>query len=224
MALRRFAREGFDATTLSAVAGDAGITLAALYHYVEDKRALYEQVFLATLHATWDAIAERIERKESFSDQMAALVTAVETADRAPGSSGFLAAALVEVDRHPELRHLLAERERAQDRVLRSILAPLHEAGKLGGLGTLEDSIVAVRLLLLGWAMESHYRPQLREQFTKALLRLARPVDGLPAPRPSGRQATYNDVPRDPASRRARCPAAELEQVRLPGRSRDRGG
>lgn len=48
IATQRFAADGFEATTMRAVASKAGVTLPTLYHYFGDKKNLYLESCLAT--------------------------------------------------------------------------------------------------------------------------------------------------------------------------------
>ena len=45
-ARRLFARDGYDATTVRAIAGDCGMTDAAIYHHFPSKRAIYDAVLV----------------------------------------------------------------------------------------------------------------------------------------------------------------------------------
>lgn len=50
-AIRSFADQGFDATTMREIASRAGVTLPTLYHYYGDKRSLFEAVCLETFES-----------------------------------------------------------------------------------------------------------------------------------------------------------------------------
>lgn len=178
VARRRFAAEGFDAATLSAIAADAEISLAALYHYVDTKFELYELVFRETVKRTWDEILgrfERLERGDTLTGQLEALIAAVDS--NVDDGHDFLAAAPIELLRHPELAHLFSERDAARDRAFHAIIEPLIDNQTFAGVLGINDAAVAVRLLFSGWAMESFFYPDQRESFTNGLLKLAAVVD-----------------------------------------------
>ena len=64
IATQLFAAEGFEATTMRAVASRAGVTLPTLYHYFGDKQNLYVEACLATFGPR----AERAMRVYAASD------------------------------------------------------------------------------------------------------------------------------------------------------------
>ena len=193
MARARFASRGFDATTLSAVATDAGISLTALYYYVENKTVLYEQVFRATMASTWDAILAEFKAAEpgdTFHDRMAKLVGAIATGTKRAETNGFLAAAPMEMLRHPELAHLLRERDEIREPVLEAVFGPLATASQLPGFADSDEVFDAARLLFTGWAMESFFQPDQQPRLTRALLGLAATLDASAAQQGRGRRAS----------------------------------
>lgn len=191
----RFAKHGYDGTTLSAVAGDVGITVAALYHYIEDKSDLYRLVFSDTVSYYWDELNRRIEAAEpvaSFSSQLSVFVDAVHEIaefDR----NDFLAGAGIEACRHPEFLDLTKERDLARDPVLASLLDR-----SLGGDSLAEgDSthhLLMLRILLMGWALEYVFNPDIRPQLDAAFLDLAAALDRAKRPAPS---TTHVSSPED---------------------------
>ena len=159
----RFARHGYAGATLSGIAKDAGISLAALYHYFDDRAELYEAVFDDTAESTWERIGRRIQ---AGSVGTAALQTLVDAIDAAGSESDehdtaanlFLATVPIEAGRHPELRHLLERRRRLQERQFRALVAPAFYAGELPAFDDLDTAVEAVRLLVMGWAIETQYQ------------------------------------------------------------------
>jgi AcrR family transcriptional regulator len=176
VARARFASRGFDATTLSAVATDAGISLTALYYYVENKSVLYVQVVRATMASTGDAILAEFKAAEpgaAFHDRRAKLVGAIATGTERAETNGFLAAAPMEMLRHPELAHLLRERDEIREPVLEAVFEPLATASQLSGFADSGEVFDAARLIFAGWAMESFFQPDQQPKLTRALLGLA---------------------------------------------------
>jgi AcrR family transcriptional regulator len=59
-----FARDGYDATSLDAVAARAGVTKGAVYHHFEGKRQLFEAVFTREVERIALPLAEAYGRKK----------------------------------------------------------------------------------------------------------------------------------------------------------------
>ena len=57
VALLRFARQGYHATTLREIASDLGVTVAAIYHHYTNKEELLTQVVEQSLQADFEAAA-----------------------------------------------------------------------------------------------------------------------------------------------------------------------
>jgi AcrR family transcriptional regulator len=182
-ARRNFGTKGFDATTLSGVAGDAGLSLAALYHYVDDKFQLYELVFRSTLTEVWGGFAKRLaglEPSVRLADRFEALLGVITSDHRGLEVDAFLASAPVEFRRHPELAHLAEERDRVRLEVLTSMVEPVFLDGTFARFGDIEHATRALEVLFSGWSLESFYRPEQRAALTRALLDLATMLDREP--------------------------------------------
>ena len=59
-----FARDGYDATSLDAVAAQAGVTKGAVYHHFEGKRQLFEAVFVREVERMAVPLAQAYARKK----------------------------------------------------------------------------------------------------------------------------------------------------------------
>jgi AcrR family transcriptional regulator len=180
VARRRFAQQGFDGTALSAVAGDAEISLSALYHYVKTKQELYELVFDQTLEGMWDGILgiyEAMPTGDGFAGRMVNLATAIRSST-ASDSKSFLATTPIEAQRYPELASLLARRDAMRDRVLHIVFDPL--LADLKAVGIEPDRMFgSLKLLFSGWANESHLYPAHRDANDEALTQLTSLLDRL---------------------------------------------
>jgi AcrR family transcriptional regulator len=197
-ARRRFALEGFDATTLSGVAADAGLSLAALYHYVKNKFELYELVFRATMTQTWETIGKRVaelEQTPKLTDRVEGLLDAITTQHFSIEVNGFLSAAPLEFLRHPELAHLREERERVRQEVLRSVVEPVYAEGVFGRCRDLDHATRTLELIFTGWAMEAFFRPSEQDELSAILLEVTRMLDGeqAAAKRPGPKRARKTD-------------------------------
>jgi AcrR family transcriptional regulator len=154
-ARRRFADSGYTATTLSGVAHDAGITLSALYHYFEEKSALFEAVFYDTIEDTWARIRAGLDREGTGPmDLIEVILSASAEIDRS--ALMFLTlTAPVEAARHPELGHLLERRIKVQEAQIRAVVEPAFRAGRLPGFPDLETAVTATRIVMMGWGVEN---------------------------------------------------------------------
>jgi AcrR family transcriptional regulator len=59
-----FARDGYDATSLDAVAARAGVTKGAVYHHFDGKRQLFEAVFVREVERMAVPLADAYRRKK----------------------------------------------------------------------------------------------------------------------------------------------------------------
>jgi AcrR family transcriptional regulator len=161
-ARRRFAAKGYAATALSAVAKDAGITLAAVYHYFDDKTALYEAVFDASAEIMWNRIEDQAAKSGMAGARIVSLIDTIERVaagmdDETRSMQMFLTTVPLDAMRHPELRHLLDKRAEIQERQIRRIVAPAFDAGELPAFADINTAVAAVRILIMGWGIENYY-------------------------------------------------------------------
>lgn len=161
-ARRRFAAQGYAATTLSAIAKDAGITLAAMYHYFDDKTALYEAVFDISVEVLWNRIEDQAAKSGRVGARLVQLVQTIERAaaeidDETRSTQMFLTTVPIDATRHPELRHLLDKRAEIQERQIRRIVAPAFDAGELPAFADIDTAVAAIRILIMGWGLENYY-------------------------------------------------------------------
>ena len=67
-----FATAGYDATSLDAVASEAGVTKGAVYHHFDGKRQLFEAVFVGEVERMRAPLAHAYGRKKDPWDAFAA--------------------------------------------------------------------------------------------------------------------------------------------------------
>jgi TetR/AcrR family transcriptional regulator len=79
---RLFAAQGFAATTIKQIGGDAGVNSALLYYYFADKETLYREVLSRLIGGLIDAGGRAFEQSSPPADAIRALVRA---------QAGFLA-------------------------------------------------------------------------------------------------------------------------------------
>jgi len=186
-ARRRFAAQGYAARALSAVAKDAGITLAALYHYFDDKAALYESVFDVSIEILWGRIEDAAARSGRLGGRVVSLADTIEHVasqldDETRSTQAFLTTVPLDATRHPELRHLLDKRAEMQERQIRRIVAPAFDAGEMPAFRDLNTAVAAVQILIMGWGLENYYLQDrtaagsIREAAQVLLAQLVRPA------------------------------------------------
>jgi AcrR family transcriptional regulator len=186
-ARRRFAAQGYAATALSAIAKDAGITLAALYHYYDDKAALYEAVFDVSLDLLWNRIEDAAARSGRLGGRLVSLVDTIERTasqldDETRSTQMFLTTVPLDATRHAELRHLLDKRAEMQERQIRRIVAPAFDAGEMPAFRDINTAVAAVQILIMGWGLENYYlqdrsaAASIREAAQVLLAQLVRPA------------------------------------------------
>lgn len=73
-ARRVLLRKGLAATTLDAIADEAGITKAAIYYYFASKDALFFELVTSTILAQAHAIDDAVQRTSTGADALAALI------------------------------------------------------------------------------------------------------------------------------------------------------
>ncbi len=157
-ARRRFADNGYAATTLSAVAKDAGITLSALYHYFEEKSALFEAVFYETIEETWGRIRVVLNRETPGPAGPVDLIEVILSASADIDRSALMFLTLtapIEAARHPELGHLIDRRAKMQEAQIRAVVEPAFRAGRLAGFPDVDTAVVATRIVMMGWGIEN---------------------------------------------------------------------
>jgi AcrR family transcriptional regulator len=174
-ARKRFAAHGYAGATLSGIAKDVGISLAALYHYFDDRAELYEAVFDDTAESTWERIGRRIQTGPPGTGALQTLVEAIDAAgseldEHDTAANMFLATVPIEAGRYPELRHLLERRRRIQERQFRALVAPAFYAGQLPAFDDLDTAVEAVRLLVMGWAIETQHQRSRTAESKRAVL------------------------------------------------------
>lgn len=105
-----FSELGYEAATFQAIATRADLTRPAINHYFPSKRALYREVVEQTNDLIIAAGMERARRESSLIGQLWAFTASAVAADSEDRSAAaFLVTAVLESQRHPELR--LVERE-----------------------------------------------------------------------------------------------------------------
>jgi len=162
---------------MSAIAADAGVTSAALYHYADSKAKLYELVFRQTTQELWQVVRSRLAEAApgpTLTEQLGALVAAIDRSGKDSDRGVLLMSALNDLRVHPELSHLLIELNTDRDEVLRQIAQACPSRSSPAGD---EHFVRLLRVLFTGWSVESYTAPAERDALEDTVLLLAQALD-----------------------------------------------
>lgn len=153
-----FAEVGYDAATITAVAEEAAVSPTTVYHYFEDKAALYVEVFEATAPLVWSSANDGILRAERVVHAIDRIVhNWAMLEQQCPGLTPFMLSVPREARLHPEFRPLLERRSELQDGAFRALAAFGRETGELAALTEI-DAFEFLRATVMGWIIEGHNR------------------------------------------------------------------
>lgn len=100
-----FSERGYDGATFQAIAARADLTRPAINHYFSSKRALYREVLDETNRFFIGAGIRQAERETTLMGRLTAFISAAVRANSEnPAGSAFLISAILEFQRHPELK------------------------------------------------------------------------------------------------------------------------
>lgn len=100
-----FSECGYEAATFQAIAVRADLTRPAINHYFSSKQLLYREVVDETNDLVVTAAIERAQGETTLIGRLSAFIAgATEAASENPSSAAFLMIAVLESQRHPELR------------------------------------------------------------------------------------------------------------------------
>lgn len=186
-----FGEVGYDGTTLTAVAGAASVSPTAVYHYFDDKEALYRAVFEATAPLIWPSVTAAISESATLAEAIGRTVRNwAVLEERCPGMTPYMTSVPREARIRPEFVPLLDRRSAWQDDAFRALAEFGRSTGELAALD-LVDAFEFLRATVMGWVFEGSSR---QSQFTEApealqqVIRLlstcrsAPPVADTPAP------------------------------------------
>jgi TetR/AcrR family transcriptional repressor of uid operon len=100
-----FSERGYDGATFQEIAVRADLTRPAINHYFSNKRLLYSEVVDRTNELVVMTGIARARHETTLMGRMAAFIAVAMEADtQNPSTAAFLATAVLESQRHPELR------------------------------------------------------------------------------------------------------------------------
>ncbi|MEO6653659.1 MAG: TetR/AcrR family transcriptional regulator [Ilumatobacteraceae bacterium] len=131
-ARKRFARDGYRATTNKLIADDVGITPTAIYHYVESKAALYALVYCDAIDRVYTEFEVAAAEESHLLARFGAVLRRANVLQvEDPSITGFIVAVAQETQRHPDLLALLTPQRGRHQRFFDGLVAEAVASGEL---------------------------------------------------------------------------------------------
>jgi AcrR family transcriptional regulator len=170
-----FAAAGYSNTRNEDIAGVAGLTTGALYHYFGSKAELFAAVY-RHVHGILVGVYRRAFAEETtcLAQLSAGLDAALAVTRAQPALAHFAAIASLEIERHPELAELLRADTEDIRRFYRRVFADARRRGEIAA----DLDIDAVHNLMqssmfgLVWLRSQVQRPEQYEAAIRAFERL----------------------------------------------------
>ncbi len=103
--MHAFAELGYETTTNKYIAGEAGITTGALYHYFDSKILMYQAAYEHVQGAIYERLAAALDGIHGFVARLEAVLEAAHDLNGdEPSLARFVGAARVDMARNDELR------------------------------------------------------------------------------------------------------------------------
>ena len=132
VARRIFARDGYGATTNRSIAEEVGITTGAIYHYFPSKADLFAAVYDQVQDVVYNRFAAAAAEPGSLTERFSRVLDAAVDINRSDSSlAGFVVTVPTEVQRHPELAELVAERQSRTTAFVAGLVADAVANGEL---------------------------------------------------------------------------------------------
>jgi AcrR family transcriptional regulator len=170
-----FAVSGYASTRNEDIAGIAGLTTGALYHYFGSKAELFAAVY-RHVHGILVGVYRRAFAEETtcLAQLSAGLEAALAVTRAQPALAHFAAVASLEIERHPELEKILRADTADMRRFYRHVFAAARRRGEIAA----DLDIDAVHNLMqssmfgLVWLRSQVQRPEQYEAAIRAFERL----------------------------------------------------
>lgn len=181
-AIKQFAAHGYAATSFGSVARHAGLTPSALYHYYDDKRALYIHAVRFARREVWETICEAFHHRETLVEDFAELgrVILAMNNDSFAQATRLLATVQATATHHDELADLRAERWLVRADVVGAIGRRAFERGELPTFASSEQAARAIEVIFSGWATEVYASFDHRHEVMAASLALVGMISAQP--------------------------------------------
>lgn len=146
-----FSERGYDGATFQAIAVRADLTRPAINYYFASKRVLYTEVADRTNELVVDAGIDRARAETTLVNRIEAFITvAMEVDTQNPSTAAFLATAVLESQRHPELRRSENDAIRTSRDFLIEAVGDAVESGELSVNTDVPALAEALLLMLCG--------------------------------------------------------------------------
>ena len=134
-AIARFAMDGYGKASNKAIAAEAGVTAATLYHYFESKGTLYRSALReanAVLVNVYRSACKELPDANSMEQLCLGIEKVIALTRQRPGLMAFAAASAGEIRRHDDLEWLEPEDSDAFPNFFRGLLRRARSRGELG--------------------------------------------------------------------------------------------
>lgn len=142
-----FSELGYGATTFQAVASRAALTRPAVNHYFANKQLLYRAVLDEAEAMVTDAVQQALTQTDLL-EQLSTFVLVVAQLDQDDRTvAAFVVTAVLDAERHPELRDLVGGTSLITRDFLSGVLTAAIERGELStevDVGALSELLLAV--------------------------------------------------------------------------------
>jgi AcrR family transcriptional regulator len=149
VAARMICEKGYDATSMSEIAGAVGITKAGIYHHIEGKRELLFAIMSYGMDSLYREVIEPARAIEDPELRLRTIITnhaRLITSNSSPQGNNFVTIVVDETaGLMPSHRRKVDQRKRSYVDLIRTTLTQLKEQGKLRDL-----DVTAAAFSLLG--------------------------------------------------------------------------
>lgn len=155
-----FGTYGFEGASVAKIAKGAGVAPTALYHHFGTKEALWEQVFLEVLDASYSRIEETITSRPTLVEALDYfLAQRSHIPESVTGSREFLIRCAADMRAFPELEKFRHHRSNSQLRVFRSLTELGVRSGEIHPSRDKEVVTELLRTLVMGSLWERYTHP-----------------------------------------------------------------
>lgn len=183
-ARRLFGERGYGAVTNKDLAGAAGVTTGALYHYVESKLDLYLEVHRDMQVKIYDRFQRADSSQDTFIGKLEAVLEASHEMNREdPSLAKFVGAVRADMRRYPEISAALGEANAEREQFFMRIVEAGIESGEVQRQDTelVEEFVRLVLVGLTDGSSESLEQQRRAIDSVMAMVRgsLVRPLDAV---------------------------------------------
>ena len=166
-ARKNFGYYGYEAASVAGIAKDAGVAPTAVYHHFGTKEALWEQVFLEALEASYSRIENLLTSRSRLVDALDFFLTQrSHTPVAIEGSREFLIRCAADMRAFPELEKYRDHRSTAQIRVFRSFTELGVRSGEIHPSRDLAVVTELLRTIIMGSLWERYTHPEEADERT----------------------------------------------------------